>query len=336
MNSNATIVDRLRARREQPFAGQPSIGDALYRSGGAALLGVVIVWVFFAITNPYFLTAVNQANIGRQMAVVAIISIGMTVVIMSGGIDLSVGSIVGLSGTLLAAAMVQASLGPLVGTLVALAAGTSIGLLNGVLVAYLRVPPIVATLATLSIARGIALTYTNGTPLSGIAESYSFLGRGTLGPVPVSVIGMLLLYAICWLLMRNTRTGRYIVGIGSNREAVRLAGVNVPLRLLGVYAFSGLMAGFAGAILASRLGSGQPTSGEGLELIAITAVVLGGTSIFGGKGTLIGTVLGALLITIIGNGLDLMNVGSFIQQIVVGSILALAVVLSEFTTRNRS
>lgn len=327
------IIARLRGRSAPKISGQPGIGDLIYRSGGAALIGVIVVWVFFAIANPHFLTVANQANIGRQMAVVAIVSIGMTIVIMSGGIDLSVGSIVGLAGTLLASAMVQASLDPVVGTLVALGAGIAIGLLNGVLVAYLRVPPIVATLATLSIARGIALTYTNGLPLSGIAETYSFLGRGNLGSIPASVIAMLILYAIIYLLLRNTSTGRYVVGIGSNREAARLAGINVRAHLLGIYAFSGLMAGFAGAILASRLGSGQPTSGEGLELMAITAVVLGGTSIMGGRGTLIGTLLGAVLITVIANGLDLMNVGSFIQQIVVGAILALAVVLSELTQK---
>ena len=203
------IIARLRGRSAPKISGQPGIGDLIYRSGGAALIGVIVVWVFFAIANPHFLTMVNQANIGRQMAVVAIVSIGMTVVIMSGGIDLSVGSIIGLAGTLLASAMVQASLDPVVGTLVALAAGIAIGLLNGVLVAYLRVPPIVATLATLSIARGIALTYTNGLPLSGIAETYSFLGRGNLGPIPVSVIAMLILYAIIYVLLRNTSPGRH-------------------------------------------------------------------------------------------------------------------------------
>lgn len=330
------LIARFRGKRTDRTGG-PGIGELIYRSGGAALIGVVVVWLFFAIANPHFLTAVNQANIGRQMAVVAIVSIGMTIVIMSGGIDLSVGSIVGLSGTLLASVMVQASLDPLLGTVVALAAGVAVGVLNGVMVAYLRVPSIVATLVTLSVARGVALTYTNGRPMSGISESYAFLGRGNLGSVPVAVIVMVALYVIAWTLLRNTAAGRYVVGIGSNAEAARLAGINVKLRLLGIYCISGLMAGLAGAVLASRLGSGQPTSGEGLELMAITAVVLGGTSIMGGRGTLIGALLGALLITMIANGLDLMNVGSFVQQIVVGVILALAVVLSELTqTKSRS
>ncbi len=328
------ISSRLTANRSSTVSGQPGLGNLIYRSGGAALIGVVVVWVYFAFANPFFVSTVNQGNIGRQMAVVAIVSIGMTIVIMSGGIDLSVGSVVGLSGTLLASSMVQAGLGPVLGTVVAMAVGLSMGLLNGVMIAYFRVPPIVATLATLSIARGIALTYTDGTPLSGIAEDYDFLGRGMLGAVPVSVIAMLILYAVVYFLLRNTAAGRYVVGIGSNREAARLAGINVKAHLLGIYAFAGLLAGFAGAILASRLGSGQPTSGEGLELMAITAVVLGGTSISGGRGTLIGTLLGALLITVIANGLDLMNISSFIQQIVVGVILAIAVIASELTQKS--
>jgi ribose transport system permease protein len=327
-----------RPKREKGTAqlgGRRSVGNLIYSTGGGALIGVVVLWVAFAIASPYFLTTVNQANIGRQMVEVGIVSIGMTVVIMSGGIDLSVGSTVGLAGTLLASGIVQAQLSPFVGTLIALAVGLAVGLVNGVLIAYFRVPPIVATLAMLSVARGIALTYTNGAPESGITNSYAWLGRGNLGAIPISVIVMLILYLLAYVVLRHTRSGLYVSGIGSNAEAARLSGINVKLHLLGIYAFTGIMAGFAGAILASRLGSGQPTSGQDLELSAITAVVLGGTSIRGGRGTLLGTILGALLITVIGNGLDLLNVNSFIQQIAIGGILAIAVVASELTQRRR-
>lgn len=314
-------------------ANGPSFANRLYSTGGAALLGVIVATVFFSIFSPVFLTEVNLANIGRQMAVIAIVSAGMTVVIISGGIDLSVGSTVALAGTLAAAVMAQSDLGPFWGTMVGLITGLGVGLLNGLMIAFLKIPPIIATLAMLSIARGAALQFTDGRSISGLLQSYGTLGRGEVGPVPIAVVAMVVVYLIGHFVLRHTSIGHHVYGIGGNEEAARLAGINIKRYKLGVYSVAGVVAGFAGLILVSRLGSGQPTAGSGLELNAIAAAVLGGTRITGGQGTLVGTLFGALLITVLGNGLDLMNVGSFIQMILVGVILAMSVALSEFTQK---
>jgi ribose transport system permease protein len=311
----------------------PSIAARLYASGGAALVGVLGTAFYFALSTPVFLSTANLLNIGRQTAIVALVSVGMTFVIITGGIDLSVGSVVGLSGTLAAVAIAQAHTGPLLGALIGLATGTSIGIINGAFIAILRVPAIVATLALLSIARGIALQATNGRPISGLTSSFSFLGRGEIFGAPAAFIIMICFYVLGTLILRVTVVGRHIVGLGGNEEAARLAGLKVRTYRLCIYAATGLVSGFAGLVLMSRLGSGQPTAGAGLELSAIAAVVLGGTRITGGQGTLIGSFLGALLITILGNGFDLLNVGSFYQLIFVGVVLLAAVVISRLAER---
>ncbi len=311
----------------------PSMASRLYASGGAALLGVLGASIIFALSSSVFLSSTNLLNIGRQTAVVALVSVGMTLVIITGGIDLSVGSVVGLSGTLAAAAIAQLHLAPISGMLIGLAVGTIVGGINGAFIALLRVPPIIATLALLSITRGIALQSTNGRPISGLTSSFSFLGRGEILGAPAAFVLTVLVYVLGTVILRFTIVGKHIVGIGGNEEASRLAGLRVRTYRLGIYAMTGLISGFAGVVLMSRLGSGQPTAGAGLELSSIAAVVLGGTRITGGQGTLIGTFLGALLITILGNGLDLLNVGSFYQLIFVGAVLLAAVVISKFAER---
>jgi ribose transport system permease protein len=312
---------------------RPSILSRLYSSGGAALVGVIGAALFFALSTSIFISTPNLLNIGRQTAVVALVSVGMTFVIILGGIDLSVGSVVGLSGTLAAASITGAHLDPILGALIGTCIGAIVGLINGAFIALLGVPAIVTTLATLSIARGVALQATNGRPISGLTSSFSFLGRGDILGMPAAFVLAILIYAIGTVVLRFTAIGKHIVGIGGNEEAARLAGLGVRSYRLGVYAATGLVSGFAGVVLMSRLGSGQPTAGAGLELSAIAAVVLGGTRITGGQGTLIGTFFGALLITILGNGLDLLNVGSFYQLIFVGVVLLLAVVVSRFAER---
>jgi ribose transport system permease protein len=312
---------------------RPSIVSRLYASGGAALVGVLGAGILFAVSTPIFLSIPNLLNIGRQTAVVALISVGMTFVVITGGIDLSVGSVVGLSGTLAAAAITESHLDPVLGALVGLGVGALIGLINGAFIALLRVPAIVTTLATLSIARGVALQATNGHPISGLTASFAFLGRGEILGAPAGFVLAILIYIFGTAVLRFTTIGRHILGLGGNEEAARLAGLPVKSYRLGIYVLTGLLSGFAGLVLMSRLGSGQPTAGAGLELSSIAAVVLGGTRITGGQGTLIGTFLGALLITILGNGLDLLNVGSFYQLIFVGVVLLVAVVVSRFAER---
>lgn len=309
----------------------PSFVSRLYASGGAAIIGVLGASIVFALSTPVFLSTANLLNISRQTSVVALISVGMTLVIITGGIDLSVGSVVGLSGTLAAAGITQFHSNPIYGALIGLAVGAVIGGMNGALISFLRVPAIIATLALLSIARGIALQSTNGRPISGLTTSFSFLGRGEILGAPAAFIFTVILYLIGTLILRFTVIGRHIVGIGGNEEAARLAGIKVKTYRLAIYAATGLISGFAGLVLMSRLGSGQPTAGAGLELSSIAAVVLGGTRITGGQGTLIGTFFGALLITILGNGLDLMNVGSFYQLVFIGVVLLAAVVVSRLT-----
>jgi len=316
--------------KAEPKLG-PSIFSRLYASGGAAMVGVVGAGIIFSQSSSVFLSAANLTNIGRQSAVVALVSVGMTLVIISGGIDLSVGSVVGLSGTLGAAAITQFHMSPIGGALMGLAVGTIIGAINGTFVAFLRVPAIITTLATLSIARGIALQSTNGRPISGLTASFAFLGRGDILNVPAAFVFAVIIYIIGTLVLGFTATGKHVVGIGGNEEAARLAGLKVKNYRLATYMVTGLISSFAGLVLMSRLGSGQPTAGAGLELNSIAAVVLGGTRISGGQGTLIGTFLGALLITVLGNGLDLLNIGSFYQLVFVGIVLLLAVTVSKFT-----
>lgn len=311
----------------------PSIASRLYASGGAALAGVAGAGIVFGFLTPAFLSIANLVNLSRQTAVVALVSVGMTFVITMGGIDLSVGSVVGLSGTIAAAAIAQFHSGVWIGTLIGLAIGSVVGLVNGLFIAFFRVPPIVATLALLSIARGVALQSTNGRPISGLTSSYSFLGRGEALGVPVAFLLTVVIYFIGTLVLRFTAAGKHVVGIGGNEEAARLVGLKVRTYRLCVYTATGLIAGLAGLILMSRLGSGQPTAGSGLELSSIAAVVLGGTRISGGQGTLVGTFLGALLITILGNGFDLLNVGSFYQLVFIGVVLLAAVVLSKLSER---
>ena len=309
----------------------PSLPSRLYASGGAALLGVLGASCCFWILSSVFLSPANLLNLARQLAVVALVSVGMTFVIISGGIDLSVGSVVGLSGTLAAAAIAHTQMHPFVGAMIGLAVGTCVGIINGVFVAFLRVPAIVTTLALLSIARGVALQSTNGQPIAGLTSSFSSLGRSDVLGVPVAFILTALVYLFGILILHFTAVGRHVIGIGGNEEAARLVGLKVRIYRLCIYGAAGLISGFAGLILMSRLGSGQPTAGGGLELSAIAAVVLGGTRITGGQGTLIGTFFGALLITILGNGLDLLNVGSFFQLIFIGVVLLVAVVISRAT-----
>jgi ribose transport system permease protein len=307
---------------------RPSIAHRFYASGGAAMVGLLGAALGFSLLTPVFLSPANLLNVGRQTAVVSLVSIGMTFVIISGGIDLSVGSVVGLSGTLAAIAITQ-GFGPLGGAAIGLAVGTLVGTVNGFCIAIWRVPAIVTTLALLSIARGVALQVTNGRPISGLATSFALLGRSDFCGVPVAVILSLFLYLVAMAVLHFTPLGSHIIGLGGNEEAARLVGLKTKIYKLWIYSASGLVSGLAGLVLMSRLGSGQPTAGAGLELNAIAAVVLGGTRINGGQGSLIGTLFGAVLITVLGNGLDLLNVGSFFQLILVGIALLAAVTISQ-------
>lgn len=291
------------------------------------LVGLIIITICIIFASDKFLTTANLENIARQVSINAIIAVGMTCVILTGGIDLSVGPVMALSGTLTAALLVAGVPGP-VAILLGLLLGAAFGIGNGVFVAYLKMPPIIVTLATMGIARGLGLMYTNGYPVSGLPEWFSFFGRGEVLGIQVPILAMVLVYMAAFVLLQHTPIGRYIYAIGGNEEAVRLSGVRAPRYKLLVYGISGLTAAVAGLLLTSRLMSGQPNAGVSFELDAIAAVVLGGAAIAGGRGVILGTLVGAMLLGVLNNGLNLMSVSPYVQSVIKGGIILLAIFLS--------
>ncbi len=273
-----------------------------------------------------FLTVSNLLNIARQVSINAIIAAGMTFVILTGGIDLSVGSVLALSGAIIAG-LLAAGRPVLVGIAAGLAVGALLGLVNGLVIAKGRVQPFIATLAMLTIARGATLVYTDGRPITGLPDAFVYLGAGEIGRVPVPVVLMAAVFVIFYIVLTQTVLGRYVYAIGGNEEAARLSGVNVPFYKALVYVISGTLAAISAVILTARLNSAQPTAGAAYELDAIAAVVLGGTTLAGGEGGLGGTLLGAFIIGVLNNGLNLLDVSSFYQQVVKGIVILLAVLL---------
>ncbi|CRM72034.1 ribose ABC transporter permease [Pseudomonas sp. 25 R 14] len=290
-------------------------------------IGLLVVTAVMIVASDNFLTASNLSNIARQVSINAIIAVGMTCVILTGGIDLSVGPVMALSGTLTAGLMV-AGLPPGLAIGAGLLIGVAFGVGNGLFVAYLHMPPIIVTLATMGIARGFGLMYTDGYPISGLPEWFGFFGRESLFGIQVPILIMLVTYLVAYVLLQHTRIGRYIYAIGGNEEAVRLSGVRAARFKLLVYGLSGLTAAIAGLVLTSRLMSGQPNAGIGFELDAIAAVVLGGASIAGGRGVIAGTLLGAMLLGVLNNGLNMLGVSPYVQSVIKGAIILLAIFIS--------
>lgn len=292
------------------------------------LLALVAVCVGLSCMSRDFLTLSNSFDVMRQVAINAVIAFGMTLTILLGGIDLSVGSILAVS-SVLAGIMMKGGhgAGPAVG--VALVAGAGMGSLNGVVIAKGNVAPFIATLGTMTLLRGVALVVSNGSPVSGFPSGvFELLGGGYVARlIPVPVVLMLVAFAVFWFVLTRTVFGRHVYATGGNAEAAKLSGVNTNRVQILVYTVSGAMAALAGVILTSRLDSAQPTAGAGYELDAITAVVLGGTSLAGGRGWIFGTLIGALLIGVLNNGLNLMGVSAFYQLVVKGSVILLAVLL---------
>ncbi len=290
-------------------------------------VGLVVVTLVMILASDTFLTASNLSNIARQVSINAIIAVGMTCVILTGGIDLSVGPVMALSGTLTAGLMV-AGVPPGLAIGAGLLVGVAFGIGNGLFVAYLHMPPIIVTLATMGIARGFGLMYTDGYPISGLPEWFAFFGRGSVFGMQVPILIMVLTYLAAYVLLQHTRIGRYIYAIGGNEEAVRLSGVRAARFKLLVYGISGLTAAIAGLVLTSRLMSGQPNAGVSFELDAIAAVVLGGASIAGGRGVIVGTLLGAMLLGVLNNGLNMLGVSPYVQSVIKGGIILLAIFIS--------
>ena len=290
------------------------------------LFGLIGLCLILWILSPYFLTLSNLLNIVEQSSIISIIAVGMTFVIISSGIDLSVGSILAFSGVIIAS-LLQMDLPILVALSMGLVAGSFCGFLNGVLISKGLLPPFIATLGMMSIARGAALLVTQGRPISGFSYSFRQLASGEVLQIPVPVIIMLVLYISAHFLLSKTRFGRQVYAIGGSEEVSILSGVNVKKIKMLVYMLSGGLSGLAAIILTARLNSAQPIAGIMYELDAIAATVIGGTSLMGGEGTILGTLVGALIMGVLRNGLNLLNVSSFIQQIVIGSVIILAVLV---------
>jgi ribose transport system permease protein len=322
MSQASTTIDELESTRGR--VARARLASFIQRQG--ALIALVIVCVFASMRYEAFLTRENLENVLRQNSMIGLVALGMTFVILTGGIDLSVGSLLAVAGVIAAN---LAGRGTLVAVLAALAFTTLLGLVNGLVIAKARIQPFIVTLAMMIAARGLALVYTGeqSVRIEKISESFTWLGRGQVGTIPVPVIVMVLAFIIGWLVLNYTRFGRHVYAIGDNEEAARLMGLNVGRVTLGVYALSGLLAGLAGVILASRLGAGQPVAGTGWELDAIASVVVGGTLLTGGQGGVGSTLVGVLLLGVIFNLFNLEgSFSSWLQQVLRG-IFLLAVVI---------
>ncbi len=296
------------------------------------LLVLIILCAVLSYLLPPFLTMRNILNVLRQVSITGIVAVGMTFVIVTGGIDISVGSIVALCGVVTAAAL-QEGMGLLVAILAGLVTGGVVGLINGLLISYGNIMPFVATLGTMYLFRGISLIITNGQAIWNLPDRFIEIGTGYALGIPIPVIITFLIYLAGYLLLRRFTFGRHTLAIGGDEEAARLCGVAVRRVKLLTYGFCGLMSGAAGVVLAARLGSGQPSVGTGYELVAIAAAVIGGNSLAGGKGTIWGTLIGALILGVVSNGLNLWGVAPFFQIVVTGCIVIVAVLVEKLRKR---
>ncbi|ANY12832.1 ribose ABC transporter permease [Latilactobacillus curvatus] len=312
------------AKKGEKFSAQKFISKL------GPVLALLVLVVAVSVMNMSFLAPSNLLNLLRQVSINALIAFGMTFVILTGGIDLSVGSILALSGAI-SAYMIQAGVSPAISIAIGMLTGALFGLINGILVAYGKAAPFIATLATMTIFRGGTYVFTNGNPITGtkINESFlfQFMGRGYLFGIPFPIIIMLIAFGILYVVLHKTTFGRKTYALGGNEEAAYVAGVNTKKVTMIIYTLSGLMASVAGVILTSRLSSAQPDAGTSYEMDAIAAVVLGGTSLAGGKGRIFGTLIGALIIGTLNNGMNLLGISSFYQQIVKGIVIIVAVLL---------
>jgi ribose transport system permease protein len=333
------------AARGPPATGRP---ERAGRAGWARLLDLVLdnpalfmagillaMWAILGRLSPFFFSIDNLFEITIQAAVIAIIAVGQTFVILSGGIDLSVGAVLAAT-TVIAALTMGAGAGLAAGVAAGLLCGAVFGAANGIVIGKLGIPPFIATLGMMGIARGLGLIVTGGIPVFNLAPGFELLGQGRIGQlVPVPTVTTLALYALGGFILRRTRLGRYTYSIGSSRLATEFSGVNVPRYLILIYTVSGLTTAVAGLTEASRIGSGQPAGGVGYELDSIAAVVIGGTSLFGGEGNLFASLVGALIIATLRNGLNVLGVYAFWQQVATGLILIAAVYLDRWRRRRR-
>jgi ribose transport system permease protein len=299
----------------------------------ASLLSLIIISTFLSVVKPDFLTVDNIFTIGLQMSVIAVMALGEMMIIISGGIDLSVGSVMALSG-ICATLLMSNGLDVILAGSIGIGVGAFCGMINGLLTSVGRLPAFISTLGMMGIARGVALIVTGGVPIFGLPPSFSVVGNGRiLDVLPVPVVAMVLLAVIAHIILASTRFGRCTFAIGGNYEAARLAGINVTAHLTKIYTLAGLLYGMAGVILASRLSTGQPTAGTGYELDVIAACVIGGASLSGGEGTIVGAIIGAMTIGVLRNGCNLLDISDFWQRVAIGTIIIGAVFIDQYQKR---
>jgi ribose transport system permease protein len=294
------------------------------------LLGLAAI---MAVSSPYFLTIGNILNILLATSTIGILAIGATFVICSGGIDLSLGSVMGLSGVAGASLAVNWSAPASLAIVACLVAGTLAGLVNGILITRALMPPFIVTLGMLGVARGLALVIANGRVFYGLPDRLTYIGQGRPFGLPMPVIILLVTALVCHCILAYSRFGRHTLAMGDNEGATRAAGINVDRQRLILYSLSGGLAGLAGLVFAARINSGDPTAGNSYELTAITAAIIGGTNLFGGRGSILGTIIGALIMGVLQNGLNLLAVQAYYQQMAIGGVLILAVFLDQYQAR---
>lgn len=292
------------------------------------VVSFVILFVGLSLASPYFLTRLNLVNVLRQISINGILAIGMTFVILTAGIDLSIGSLLAIAG-MVAASLVVGShpANPLLAALAAVGVGAAFGAVNGMLIARFRVPPFVATLGMLSIGRGATLLYSGGQPIPSLSLGYRYIGQGMIGGIPVPVILFAAVFVAAWLTLRFTIYGRHVYAVGGNIRSAKTSGIATGRIIFSVYVLMGALSGLAGVVLTARTSAALPQAGLGYELDAIAAVVIGGTSLTGGVGSIVATLVGVLIIGVLSNGLDLLGVSSYYQQIIKGTIIVVAVLI---------
>lgn len=300
----------------------------------ATLIGLLVVILIFSILKPKFLDVNNIFNLLRQASINGLLALGMTFVVLTGGIDLSVGSILGASGIFAALVAQNQGIPWFVAVLVGLGVGLILGSVNGIVVSWLKVPAFVATLGMLSVARGITYLASNAQPVPGLSQGFLKIGGGSVGIIPIPVVILVVVFLICSIILYWTKYGRYIYGVGGNARAARVSGINVKKITCSAYMIAGVLAGLAGVVLTSRVSSGLAMAGQNYETDAIAAVVMGGTSLAGGRGRLWGTLIGVLIIAVLNNGLDMMAVSSYWQLIIKGLIIVAAVMMDSLNSSN--
>lgn len=305
---------------------------AIYGKAGVLLI-LVLMCILITILNKQFIMPKNLINIVRQVTFYSIVGYGAMVTLIGGDFDLSPGSVMALSAILGSMAISGTEKGPLVSFVIAIGVGLIVGCINGFLIAYLHLPAFIATLGTQTLVRGLALYIANGQPVRNLPDSFTYLGSGSIGIIPIPVVFLIVLGLMTWYIMKYTKLGRHIYAIGGNAQAATVSGVNSKAVKFFTYAFAGAMAGLAGILLTARVGAGNAALGEGYEMKAITGCVIGGVSLNGGIGSMYGMICGILVVGVLANGMDLLNISGYVQQIAEGIILIVAVLLDVIRTR---